>query len=406
MKIVQLFHEFPYPPDSGVRCDMWRRLQAFRQLGHQIFGIAWVSEGAGEQPDSADVRTVEAETEAFEIISIGADAGSRLRRIWNLRRYPSYVASRILQREPLESLIASVGDFRPDLIWLEGIHPCWLALELKRHLNVPLAYRAHNIEHRYLAEQARLSPRMRQKLALKAGTWGLERMERLVHGAADRVFDISADDLLYWRQQGFENNEALPPQPDPAMMATMEAPAHQRDIDLLFIGGLGAPNNAAGLDWYFRQVHPKVAGAVPNLKVVIAGRNPGDRLSTQAVEGGAELIANPADVIPLYVRARVLLNPILHGSGVNIKTVDMLATGQPVVTTSKGARGLPGPVRAELTIADGENAFADALIDAVKKARDGQVAPNRSTVLSDVLGPPAVSRALRHFGERGLVYDT
>ncbi|WP_156445660.1 glycosyltransferase, partial [Sphingomonas sp. CCH9-F2] len=89
-------------------------------------------------------------------------------------------------------------------------------------------------------------------------------------------------------------------------------------------------------------------------------------LAQRVAAAGAELVADPRDAAPLFARARVMMNPILHGSGVNIKTVDMLATGRTVVTTTKGARGLPAEVVAELRTDDTPEGFADLIVAAVR----------------------------------------
>lgn len=397
MRIVHLLHEFPYPPNSGVRCDMWRRLLAFEELGHEVLALAWVSEGAGEMWTPEELAAVEAHTAGFVPIVIGADWWTKARRLWNLRRHPSYIASRIPPPTEREALIARVRDFAPDLIWLEGVHPSWLALELKRRLGLPLAYRSHNIEFRYVAEQAALARSARLRLALTAGTWGLEAAERGVHATAERTYDISADDLAWWRGQGFDRSDWLAPQPDPAVLATAGSPAAARDIDLLFVGSLVSPNNVAGLEWYADAVHPRVTAAIPDLSVTIAGRAPSPALAKRLGAAGLTLVADPADLGPLFARSRVMLNPILHGSGINIKTVDMLATGQRVVTTPKGARGLPAEVVAELDVADDAAAFAERTIDAVRAARGGRAGGDRAALIDRVFGVRAVARALAPF---------
>lgn len=397
MRIVHILHEFPYPPNSGIRCDMGRRLSAFRALGHQIFAVAWVSESAGKTPSPAALEHFAASVDDYALLTIGADPFSCARRLWNLRRYPSYIASRIPRAAEWRGLMARIGSFAPDLIWLEGVHPCWLALELKRKLALPLAYRSHNIEHRFVAEQARLAQSLRQRLALTLGAWGLEAAELKLHRQAGRVYDISADDLIYWRRRGFANNEWLAPQPDPAILRTMQSPRENRDIDLLFVGSLSSPNNIAGLNWYFSQVHPIIAKKIPDVNVTLAGRSPPRMLEMLGRANGTTLVANPANVDSLFARARVTMNPILHGSGVNLKTIDMLASGQVVVTTAKGARGLPADIVAELRVADTPPAFADAAVAAVLAARAGAEGCDRTALIERILGVGAVGRALEAF---------
>lgn len=398
MKIVHILHELPYPPNSGIRCDMARRLEAFTALGHTVFAIAWTTSGDVPAHAFDAVASLERETAHVALLPIRLDLRTKARRVWNLLRYPSYVAARIPPAAERAALIARVRAFAPDVIWLEGIHPAWIALELKRQLAVPLLYRAHNIEHQYLSEQARLARTARLKLALTAGTWGLERMERAIHTAALRVFDISADDLQFWRHRGFRNNEWLPPQPDPAIVATSQLDSRSRDIDLLFVGSLSSPNNIVAVRWFLEAVHPLVKAAIADVRLVIAGRAPSRDLIAHAAAAGVEVIANPTDVVPVFARGRVMLNPILHGSGMNIKTVDMLATGQPVVTTTKGARGLPDEVKIELKIVDSAPDFAAATIAAVTRARVADVvSADRLAMIERVFGRSAVAAGLAPF---------
>ncbi len=389
MKILHILHEPPFPPTSGIRCDMWRRLQAFRTLGHAVFAVTWASEAAGEMPGPAAMAAMQAATDELVILPIGRDPVSRALRIARLARHPSYIASRIPRRAVLEPLLARIRAFAPDLVWLEGVHPSWLALEVQRRLRIPLAYRSHNIEFRYVAEQARLARSPRLKLALMAGTLGLERAERALHRTADHVFDISADDLQWWQHQGDRNASWLAPQPDPAIVATAAVPSDGRDLPLLFVGSLSSPNNVAGLEWYLDHVLPLFpTGERPALTV--AGRRPSARLAERLAAAGGTLIADPPDVAPLFARAQVMLNPILHGSGVNIKTIDMLATGRAVVTTPKGARGLPDTVTRELDIAERPEAFRDAVLAALARPAPA----DRGAMLERVFGTGAVAAAL------------
>ncbi len=48
------------------------------------------------------------------------------------------------------------------------------------------------------------------------------------------------------------------------------------------------------------------------------------------------------ELLSVYRAADVALNPMLQGSGTNIKMLDYLAAGLPIVTTAKGSRGLKG----------------------------------------------------------------
>ena len=50
----------------------------------------------------------------------------------------------------------------------------------------------------------------------------------------------------------------------------------------------------------------------------------------------------PGDLGRYYERSKVVIIPILEGSGLSIKTIECLASGRAVVTSPVGARG-PSP---------------------------------------------------------------
>ena len=71
------------------------------------------------------------------------------------------------------------------------------------------------------------------------------------------------------------------------------------------------------------------------------------------------------DLEELYRDARVIINPVRHGAGLNIKMVEALSQAKPVVTHIKGMRGLSykKPVA---VITDDNKEFAKAIADIVR----------------------------------------
>ena len=71
------------------------------------------------------------------------------------------------------------------------------------------------------------------------------------------------------------------------------------------------------------------------------------------------------DTVPYLKVADFAINPMLSGSGTNIKVLEYLASGLPTITTPAGARGLEVVSNKDVIIAHTEN-FYDALIDLLK----------------------------------------
>ena len=65
----------------------------------------------------------------------------------------------------LQALWASLDAFRPEAVWLDAIYPIWLARAAARRYGVPMFYRSHNIEHRYMRGQVDRATSLRDRLA-------------------------------------------------------------------------------------------------------------------------------------------------------------------------------------------------------------------------------------------------
>lgn len=84
-------------------------------------------------------------------------------------------------------------------------------------------------------------------------------------------------------------------------------------------------------------VWPLVKARVLSARLQVVGRGPTPAERTLVDKtGDAELHADIADPKSYLRQASVAVNPAVSGSGVNIKLVEYLSVGVPVVSTSRG----------------------------------------------------------------------
>ncbi len=122
-----------------------------------------------------------------------------------------------------------------------------------------------------------------------------------------------------------------------------EPPATGR---MLFIGSFAHLPNVLALDWFLREVWPRLREINPVLHV-IAGRNPEvyldrykDHAKPDLTQAGIELESFVSDVRPAYQRASIVVAPLLASAGTNIKIMEAMAMGKAIVTTPGGINGL------------------------------------------------------------------
>jgi glycosyltransferase involved in cell wall biosynthesis len=275
-------------------------------------------------------------------------------------KYPTIVVSRRLPQASYKTELKKLRQISPDVVFLDQLGGAVLALDLAADLNTPLVYRSHNVEYQYMKELFLAERGVMRKALLFTNIWRTKSVERLVRGRSCRIFEISEEDRKAWQEDaGTAKTSVLNYclHPD---IAFGSAPQHaDRTIDVLYVGNLLTSNNVFGLKWFATRVAPLLEG----LYIVVAGSWPTSQFCDTMRKANVEVIPNPKEVRSLYNRARVLINPVWHGSGVNIKTVELVATGKPLVSTSVGTRGLVRQLLRHVGVADNPEDFATMVLE-------------------------------------------
>ncbi len=125
--------------------------------------------------------------------------------------------------------------------------------------------------------------------------------------------------------------------------------------------------NQHGLKWFLGEVWPKVLARVPD--AVLETHGP---LSLRTECAGPNVRAHgiAAELAPIYAAATICINPIRAGSGLKIKSVEAMAHGRALVTTSVGADGLLPAISNACAVADDPSAFAEACIALLRDPAD------------------------------------
>ena len=113
------------------------------------------------------------------------------------------------------------------------------------------------------------------------------------------------------------------------------------DKTIIFTGVMDyAPNDDAAL-FLLREIVPFLRRAIPDLEVLIVGRNPSEQLTAQA-RGvpGVNVTGFVEDMRPWYERAAVCVAPVRYASGMQNKVLEALAMQLPVVATPVVADGM------------------------------------------------------------------
>lgn len=368
MKLTFIFNEMPYPPNHGGRVDVWRRIKAFKQAGVSLQFIAWQGDRPEAQPSAEQLKELSRYVDEIHLFTIGSDWVSRVRRVVNLSRYSSYVASRLIAGNELRSLREQVSQFNPSAIWLDAIYGGVLARQLATQQSVPFYVRSHNLEYQYIARQASLATNARDRLALTLGVLHLKEFETSLLRDCRRFYDCSFDDMQFWKSQGVSNGRYLPQtiEPEIDFAGSAHPPVNAGEFDIAFMGNLYSPNNVEGLLWFFEKVLPRVMKVNHGIRVLIAGSKPCDEIRSACGRfENVSLMPNPENSADIYRAGKVLINPVLSGSGVMVKSIEMVFFDGALVCTRQGVYGVPPEVKACFAMSDEPEVFADNILNAL-----------------------------------------
>jgi glycosyltransferase involved in cell wall biosynthesis len=131
---------------------------------------------------------------------------------------------------------------------------------------------------------------------------------------------------------------------------------------MLFLGSFRHLPNQEALEWFVRDVLPRIVDARPTAKLIVIGSDPPPRHSIPN-SANVELFGFVPDIAEAMSRYAVFVCPILSGSGVRVKLLEAFASGIPVVSTRLGAEGLASEDGHICRLADDPQLFAEHVLN-------------------------------------------
>ncbi|MBL8750468.1 MAG: glycosyltransferase [Planctomycetes bacterium] len=140
----------------------------------------------------------------------------------------------------------------------------------------------------------------------------------------------------------------------------------------LFLGDYSHRPNPEAAAMLVRDILPLLRADDPSTELWLAGPNQ-ERVRQLGDAAGVKLLGFVPDLHRLFGEVRLVLAPLLSGSGFRMKALAALAHGLPVVTNALGARGCDAEPPAR-TIAEGPRELADAALRLLRSPDDAAAA--------------------------------
>jgi polysaccharide biosynthesis protein PslH len=276
---------------------------------------------------------------------------------WLLRGKPSWV-TRWWTKELAQRLDGIASGWMPDVVQFET-HVMGQYLPALRTLTAPKVLVFQEPGARVARERAAAQRGPGRLLGrLEARAWA--RFEQEALSAADAAITFTSGD-----REALEDHATATPihvipigieVPRVAMSAL-----GNHDPRVLFFGNFFHPPNVEAAEWLVEAVLPRVRERVPGVAVDLVGPDSDGRL-TRVQGPGVNVVGEVAELHPWMDAASVVALPIRTGGGMRVKTLESLAAGKAVVATSLAVAGLEVENGNHLLVADGTEAFTEAVV--------------------------------------------
>jgi glycosyltransferase involved in cell wall biosynthesis len=224
---------------------------------------------------------------------------------------------------------------RIDLIQCELPMPGLSSFVVKKLLDIPLVYDAHNVETERISGVPNVSGIYVAIVLL---------IENTVCRICDSVFAVSERDKDQLASRGIPEGKitVIPNSIDTRRLSNIangSAVRQKHNLKgktvLIFHGPFKYPPNEEAAALLTTTILPEILAECPDVYLLLVGEHPPKIAQDHVIATG--FVENLYDYI---AAADVAVVPLLSGSGTRIKILEYMACGKPIVSTSKGAEGL------------------------------------------------------------------
>lgn len=279
------------------------------------------------------------------------------------RRYVSELADRL------------AGSYY-DAVFYEGAQVGSYRFEGKVNAGRHILY-YHDIESAYRAQLAQSETSILGRYLQNRESRLFARMEKRLPELFDGHLFVSCDELDQFSRQHCLGDAALyAPYAVDSVADTV--PMDVVPGRMLYTGDMSLDSNFRSVEWFVREVLPKVRfdSGKPELRLI--GRISDEhRRYLESLDSSVCVLGYVDDLDVEYEHACCFVVPILYGAGVKVKLIDAMARGQIVIANTKACEGTRVMDGENLLVADYPEAMARLCSEVLNRRDDFvQVAEN------------------------------
>lgn len=361
MKILIIAARLPLPLVTGAKIRAFHLIRTLAKR-HQTTLISYVGNG-GEKCHVKELEAVG--VRVIPVINPALDKPIGIADI--LRNVPKTLPVTIdkYNTDPMRSAILKELESPYDVLHFEHLH---IAHYLIDTVGIRKVLDAHNVEQQIAHRVAESENNFAKRIVYNWNYRKLKNYEDHVCNKVDLILSVSDNDREVFRRNGVNSTMKLLENGVDVDYFTPRTEGRQDR--LVFVGSMDWLPNADAVQYFAKDIFPKLRAHLPEVRFTIVGKDPSrDLMKLAQGTAGLHVTGTVDDVRPYIEEATVYVVPIRFGGGTRLKVLEAFSMGKPVVSTSLGCEGIACEDGKHLVIADNPVNFADSVLQLLKDER-------------------------------------
>lgn len=325
-------------------------VDAIKALGHGVTVVGYLRKGDKFVHDKKETIVVDeryTETNksklfAFQWLLLSLWKGLP----YSTAKYFSYTYIRLIR--------TLVSNYKYDLVVIDHAQLAWIHKFFPKRTKIVMI--AHNVEHVMYEELSRKASNPLSKLLYQREANLIRRQEEYLSVSAEQVWTLTDYDNKYFSQlTGISRTKTFGIAPSSTQPQNKLV---SKSFDIGILGSWSWKANIEALEWFIQNVYPYLP---INLSIHVAGKGADwlrDKYPNIYYRGVVP------DAQEFMAQAKVVVIPTQSGGGIQIKTLDAIASGSQIVATPVALRGISQPP-STVKLATHPKEFADLIVSAI-----------------------------------------
>jgi polysaccharide biosynthesis protein PslH len=355
MNILQIAPQIPYPLVDGGKIGIFNITKYVAAQGHKVDFVAYYNDDKFLSYKDAFAGIC---TTHFIKHNTKNNIKSLLK---NLFSPIPYNFDKYYSRKLRDFLVEFLRKNHVDVVHVDHAHLAWVVDVIRPLTDAKVVLREHNFElkimRRYYQGQ--------KNLALKLfAYWQYRKMLRYEPYMCSKydccVMISSKDEAELLKLSPNAKTTIIPVGVDEELLKTQSSKKELRSLS--HIGSLEWVPNRDGLTWFVKEVFPYIIQSVPDIKLYLIGKYTEDYKVPAEFKNNIIPLGFVRNAFDKILETQLTIIPLHVGGGIRVKIFELMAIGQPILSTSVGKEGIEIENGEHIFIEDDAQKFAERVI--------------------------------------------